>query len=565
MAFHFTRRGLSQAEHRRQRLFECLPGGLSWATILGLLLLSWWRPLTAAIVIIAFDLYWLLRLFYMTLFLMLSYFRLSLETKTDWMARLRELAQPTQALEHLARTSHPQHPKAQLSQWLHRRALRSFIGAAASAPRWQEVYHVILFPIFREDPAIIEAGVQSVLRQTFPAKQIVVVLAVEARAEPQILAGARELQARYRGQLLELLVTVHPDGVPGEAQVKGANATWAAKAAEAALQRHGIPLEQALMSCFDADTVVSAHYCACLTYGFLTTRERTRASFQPIPVYHNNIWEVPGFARVLDIGSSFFQLIEATNPEQLVTFSSHSMSFKALADVGYWPVDMVSDDSAIFWKALFHYEGRYRVIPLPITVSMDVVSAPTWWSTVRSVYKQKRRWAWGVENLPIVFRGFLHAKAMPRLQRLRYVVKLLEMNWAWATWPLLLTVIGWLPVLAAQREFSSTVLYYSAPRIQATIFELSSLSFAVTIWLSWMLLPKPRVKYSLLKRLGLALEWLCIPLITVCFIAVPALDAQTRLLAGRRMEFWVTGKRHPGGRLSLRAKSRMMGDDEIND
>ena len=33
------------------------------------------------------------------------------------------------------------------------------------------------------------------------------------------------------------------------------------------------------------------------------------------------------------------------------------MSFKALVEIGYWPVDMISDDSAIYWKAYIHYAG----------------------------------------------------------------------------------------------------------------------------------------------------------------------------------------------------------------
>ena len=556
MGFHFSRRGLSPSEHGLQRGLEILPGLLSWGTIIATLALSWWRPLYAAVVIIAFDLYWLLRLFYMTLFLMLSYLRLSLERQTHWMARVRDLADPARA-----RTPQARHLSQRVSQWLHHRRLRALIRSREPIPTWQALYHVVLFPIFSERPEILEAGLNSLWRQTFPTAQILVVLAVEGRADPLILEGIRALQQRFRRQFFDVLVTVHPDGLAGEAKVKGANATWAAKAAADVLRQRGIPFERVLISCFDADTIVSPDYCACLTYGFLTTPARTQASFQPIPTYHNNIWDVPGFARVLDIGSSFFQLIEATNPEQLVTFSSHSMSFQALVDIGYWPTDMVSDDSAIFWKALFHYEGRYRVVPLPITLSMDVVSAASWWQTITSIYRQKRRWAWGVENVPIVLRGFLHSPTMPLLMKLRYTVKLLEMHWAWATWPLLLTVIGWLPALAAGREFSSSVLYYSAPNIQGTIFELSSLSFLVTIGLSWLLLPTPRrVRHSLLKRLALALEWLLVPLITIFFIAMPALDAQTRLMRGQHMEFWVTGKRKRLGKLSAAEKTRMMED-----
>lgn len=270
--------------------------------------------------------------------------------------------------------------------------------------------------------------------------------------------------------------------------------------------------------------------------------DRTRASFQPIPVYHNNIWDVPGFARVLDVGSSFFQLVEATNPQRLVTFSSHSMSFQALIDVGYWPVDMISDDSAIFWKAFIHYDGDYRVVPMYVTVSMDVAASRSWRKTIVSVYRQKRRWAWGVENVPLVLRAFLKASRIPWTTRVKHTFKLLEGHVAWATWPFLLGIVGWLPALFAGREFSSSVVYYTAPRITFTIFNLASISLLATIILSISLLPPAETARPWLNKVGHLFEWLLVPVIAVGLSAVPALDAQTRLMLGRYMEFWVTEK-----------------------
>jgi hypothetical protein len=369
-----------------------------------------------------------------------------------------------------------------------------------------------------------------------------------------------QVRDALRPRFLDVLLVVHPDAVPGEARVKGANATCAGKAAAEYLRQRGVPFEHVVASCFDADTVVSREYFACLTYQFLLAPDRAQASFQPIPVFHNNIWEVPGFARVLDIGSSFFQLIEATNPQKLVTFSSHSMSFKALVDVGYWPVDLISDDSAIFWKAFIHYDGRYRVIPLNTTLSMDVAGTASWWHTAVQVYRQKRRWAWGVENFPIVMRAFLRAGRIPALSKVRHAFKLFETHVSWATWGFLLTVIGWLPVFMAGREFSDSVVYYSAPRITATIFSLASLSLVTTIVLSLCLLPRAKVRVSLLRRLGHAVEWLLIPFISTFFSALPALDAQTRLMLGRYMQFGVTEKNRgrTGRALSAQTKPRMM-------
>ena len=542
MTFRYSPNGLQGRERVLQRIGELLPGATSWAILLGMMGLAWWKPLVAAILIITFDLYWLLRLFYMTFFLVLSYVRLSIEQQTDWMARVAGLDRLEPYLQTLEQGTAALTVRQRLSAWFHHRQLRVLQRRRLPMPPSEAVYHVIIIPIAKESGAVLEPGLESLIRQPFPTKRMLVVLAVEARARDDIKAGVSALQERYRVHFLDLLVVVHPDGLPGEAKVKGANTTWAAQAATTYFKDRGIPFEHIIASCFDADTIVSSQYFACLTYCFLTCPDRTQASFQPIPVYHNNIWNVPGFARVLDIGSSFFQLIEATNPDRLVTFSSHSMSFQALVEVGYWPVDMISDDSAIFWKAFIHFDGRYRVIPMQVTVSMDVVSAPSWWKTITSVYTQKRRWAWGVENVPIVMRAFLKPSRIPYSTRLAHAGKLFEGHIAWASWGFLLTVISWFIVVMVGREFSDSVLYYSAPRITTAIFSLASLSLLTTIVLSLCLLPKQWTKQPLLKTIGHAFEWLLVPGISMFLSALPALDAQTRLMCGRSMAFWVTEK-----------------------
>ena len=542
MSFRFSRYRLAPRERALQRFLEIVPGATSWTILLGMLLLSFRKPVAAAVLIIAFDLFWLLRLFYMTVFLVLSSTRLSAERSTDWMARVRGLDDLEPYRRQLS-TRHPRSLRERLSLWVHRQELEALSASGSPPPPSSGIHHVVIFTIAKEPREILEPGLQGLLRQTFPPERILVVLALEERTSQNIQRDALELQRHYRHHFLDLLVVVHPDHLPGEARVKGANATHAAKAAAKALASRNIAFDHAIVSCFDADTVVSPQYMACLAYTFMVCPHRTRRSFQPIPVYHNNIWDVPAFARVLDIGSSFFQLIEVTNPDQLVTFSSHSMSFKALVEVGYWPVDMISDDSAIFWKALIHYNGDYRAIPIYVTLSMDVAATGSWWVSIQQVYKQKRRWAWGVENFPLVIRGFLRKRTMPLSAKLRHAFKLFEINIAWSTWPFLLTMIGWLPALFAGREFSNSVIYYSAPRITATIFHLASLSLIITIVMSYALLPRYRIRYRWFKRVIHATEWLFVPVIAVLFSGIPALDAQTRLMLGRPMEFWVTEKK----------------------
>jgi len=478
----------------------------------------------------------------MTLFLILSYFRLSVEEGVDWMERVRGLDRIDAYCEDLVSRPVTGGIKKKVARFFHLQHMRWVMVRNVPRPGSTDIYHLVIVPVVKETREVLEPGIRSLAESIFPPERILVVLAMEERASGEVKKGIKEISDAYAGRFMDIVVVEHPDGTPGEARVKGANTTHAAKKAAAYFTEKKIPFGNVISSCFDADTVINPDYFASLTYYFLTCGDRERASFQPVPVYNNNIWDAPGITRVLETGSSFFQLIEATNPEKLVTFSSHSMSFRALVEAGYWPVDMISDDSAIFWKAFVHFDGRYRVVPMYTTLSMDAVVADNWWQTVKNVYKQRRRWAWGVENFPIVMRAFLAKGKIPVLAKLKCAFKLFEGHIAWSTWAFLLTIIGWLPAIFADRAFSHTVLYYSEPKIAGTIFHLASFSLITSIILSLCLLPKTKEKHHVLKRIGYAMQWFLVPVTMVFLSALPALDAQTRLLLGKDMTFWVTDK-----------------------
>jgi len=543
MNFKFSRHGLSGRDKFLQRAFEILPGLTSWTILLGMTALSFWKPVLAAVIIIAFYVYWLMRVSYVVFFLVLAYVRLEIESKTDWMARIAAFEKITDYKRRLKRRIRDSSFKKRVSLWTHLCEMESLRKKSAEMIKAEDIHHLVIIPAVKETRDILEPGIRSLFQGDYPTSQMVVVLAVEERCSDEVKAGAAELQRLYKDKFMGFHIVEHPDLIPGEARVKGANVTWAAKSSARYLRERGIPFDHVIVSCFDADTIVSPAYFSCLTYNFLVCPDRQRASFQPIPVYHNNIWEVPNFARVMETSSSFFILAETTNPDKLITFSSHSMSFKALVDIGYWPVDMISDDSLIFWKALIHYDGDYRVVPMYVTLSMDVVDAGSYFKTACSIYRQKRRWAWGVEGFPLVMRGFLQMKKLSWNKRFAHALKMFEGHVMWATWSFLLMVIGWLPAILADQAYSSSVVYYSSSRISSVIFSLSYITLFVLITLSLALLPRKRVKDGFAKRILFTLQWFLLPWINVLFAAIPALDAQTRLMLGRYMEFWVADKR----------------------
>ncbi len=512
MLFEYTKENLNSDQYKLQRIFEMVPGIISWSVLLGMIILTAVNPVSAAIITIAFMLYWFLRLIYSTIFLVISFSKLNKEKKVDWLLRLKQLA--------LGKSLTPD--------------IRS--GDV------ENLYHLIILPVAKEPFEVIAPSIKALSEQTFPTKKIIVFFALEETAPQETKAAVETLVREYKDIFFDFRSVTHPSNVPGEARVKGANATYAAKQAAKILNEKGIDYSNVVVSCFDSDTVVDFQYFACLTYYFLTTPNSTQASYQPIPVYNNNIWNVPAFSRVMEIGSSFFQLIESTNPEKLVTFSSHSMSFKTLVDINYWPVDMISDDSAIFWKAFLFYEGKYCVVPMYITVSMDATIGQNRWKTFVNIYKQRRRWAYGVENFPILMRGLILAKNIAFYNKLRHIFKMLEGHVSWATWGFLLTTLGWLPALLATKEFQQSTIYYNEPHIAGTIYRLSMISLVISIALSIALLPKAQVKWGWIKKVKHILEWFIMPFVIVFLSALPALDAQTRLMFGKYMEFWVTDK-----------------------
>jgi hypothetical protein len=542
MEVAFSPRPTEGKVRKLERFFELVPALLSAIVIVGMLALLLIQPVIAALITIAFVLSWLFRMVYSNMLLTWSFLRLRAERGTDWMERLRALEELSGGAAALGAEPAAPLKGHWLSRWIYLRDLRRLHAAKTLLPSAQDVYHVVIIPIAGESRSVFEPGVASIAASRYPASRILLILAVEQRASERVKSDAEEVGERYCGSFMGLIVAIHPDGISGEARVKGANATYGARAAAEFMRARAIPLENVLVSCFDADTVSTPQYFACLTYHFLICLDRNRASYQPVPVYLNNLWEAPAFARVLDMGSSFFQLMEAANPEKMVTFSSHSMSFAALVEVGYWPVDMVSDDSAIYWKAFLHFKGDYRVFPLPVTLSMDITQGETWWKTVTSVYKQKRRWAWGVESFPIVMAAFILTKGIPLSTRVKQGYRLLQTHLSWATWPFLLGVMSWLPAIFISLGNTHSVVRYSEPRILSTLYDLALFGFLLYALLSQLFVPREMGKGHLGKRIAHSLQWLLVPVVSLLFGAIPALDAQARLLLGKRLEFWVTGK-----------------------
>ena len=121
-----------------------------------------------------------------------------------------------------------------------------------------------------------------------------------------------------------------------------------------------------------------------------------------------------------------------------------------------------------------------------------------------------------------------------------------EGNFNWATASLLISILGWLPLLIGGPEFHQTVVAYNLPKVTRTLMTIATGFLIFSVYINFILLPPRPKKYSWVKSLMMYLQWFLVPITSVVFGSLPAIEAQTRLMLGWYLEFFVTPKIRKG-------------------
>lgn len=495
-------------EHKIQRLGEILPGALCWGVLIIGILSSFLAPIAAAIFIIFYDLFWLTRVLVLSTLTIFAYRKLSKNQKINWLKRCKKLGE----------------------KW----------GLTCN-----KVYHLIIIPYVTEGIEILEPTIKNLKDTNYPNKRMIISMSCEKRAGEEAWKNQELLKEKYGKYFAGFLTNVHPDNLPCEMKAKSGNANWALKNALKFLKEKSIEPIQVVVSNFDCDTRAHSEYFGCVTYNYINNEDRTRCSYQPLPMFNNNIWDTNIVVRIVSLGTSFWHMIESVRHERLVTFSSHSMSLAALLDVGMWQNDIISEDSAIFWQCYCKYDGNYRTIPLFLPVSMDATLAESTWKTMINQYKQLRRWAYGVESFPRLLRVFFNKKSkIPKYSRFSIVITMLEGRISWGTTSFMLLFMGWLPLIVGGAKFNEMVLAHNLPLITQTLMRLAMVGIICSGILSFFIVPRRPKHYSWLKNVSFSAQSFFIPVVALLMSAPPAMDAMTRLMIGKYFgSFWVSEKK----------------------
>lgn len=480
-----------------------LPGMFTWSSFILVISFSRIWPAGIAVFFIVYAFFWLCRIVYLHFHLRHSFQKVRENLKIDWLDKVR------------------------------------------ATSGWDEIYHLVVLPMYKEPLSVVRETFSALRSSNYPKDKFMVVLATEERGGEEAARTAEAIKEEFGGDFFRFLVTVHPANLPGEIPGKGSNETWAVKAAKKEIiDVSGIPYEKIIVSVFDSDTQAAPGYFGRLAYLFLTCDKPLHSSFQPVPLFVNNIYSAPIFSRVMSFFPTFWQMMQQSRFEQLSTFTSQAMPFKALVDVGFWDTHLVSEDSLIFWKFYLHYDGDWRTEPMYYPVSMDATSGRTFLEAAGNLYRQQRRWAWGAENIPYMLSGFTRNKKIPLRKKIFWTFIFMEGFWSWSTAPFILFIFGWLPLFIGSFQFGETIISYSLSRIVGPILNLSVIFLFASAILSIVLLP-PKPGWFRRKHYVLYfLQWFLVPVLILVWSAVPAIEAQTRLMLGGRFRlgFWPTPK-----------------------
>lgn len=482
-----------------KRIFEIIPGFVSWNVILFLFWGGYFFPIITTYFILAFDVYWIYSGLALTVAVVMAHLKIRAYEHVDWLEEARGFGD------------------------------------------WKQVRHVILIMVANEPVEVYKKTLEALVRQTLPLKQIAVVMATEGRI-PQGEADCESLRKNLGKKFGAYLVTVHPEGITGEIIGKSSNEAWAARESKRILvDEKGWNIRYMTVTSNDADAILDKQYFACLTYKFLDDPKRYERFWQPAIVFYNNIWRIPALTRVINSFGNIWQTGLVVRKDRLINFSNYSASFLMIDRIGYWDTDVIPEDYRIFFKAFFALSGRVEVEPIYLMSSADAPESTNVWKTMVNDYKQKQRWAWGVSDLPLFMQMYLK---QPKVSFVNKTIRIWRVVEGHILWPInwFIITIGVTVVTLVNPEFGRTTLGYSLPKLSSGLISVSLIFLLILLVVEYRQRPKSEGQISKWRKWLSPLEFILMPVAGFFFSALPGLDAHTRLMLGRYLKYRVTEK-----------------------
>ena len=478
-----------------QRLLEITVPIGSWFFITLPLWLSPFHPAIVAYFIIAFDLYFFYKSIITAYSAVLSYSEILYHSKINYHKKLERLKNS------------------------------SFLN------------HFVVIPNFKEPLHKLDATIGSFVENNYPYKKIYLVLAFEKR-EKEAQDKAEFLTKKYQGFFKDILVTYHPD-LPHEEPGKASNQTYAVKIVDRYALKNNLKREETLITICDADSYLPKNYFSYLSFSFLKDKERIYHFYWAPVLLYNNFWKLPLFVRIQATLSSILRLAFLSQKNNLIQVSTYSTSLWLLKKINFWDVDIIPEDWHVYFQAFFTFGEKVKTIPLFTIVNGDAVYSGADLKTFVNRYEQEKRWAWGVSDVGYVLKKFFQTPNINFFAKLRKVIFVAETHLFWPVSFFILTISASIPPLI-NPVFRRTVLGFLLPKLSGLILTLSSVMLILYIYLDIKIRARVNMKTGILNLPLLLVQWYLLPIVSFFFSSLPALDAHTRILLGKKLKYRVT-------------------------
>lgn len=501
----------------KYRFFEILPGFLTWTALIGPFIVAFYSVWITSVFMIAYLLLWFVKAVALNIRALQGWHIFEEHIKMDWLELLNDLSNPDTTKK--------------FPKWHANNLAR--IAETPNGIDPTNIVHAVIIATWNESRETLKPTLDNLKKSIGDKNKLIVLLAYEDRGGPVVAEQAVALMKEYENDFLVSRAVKHIDA-PGEIIGKGPNISYSGRELEKIVRQKGIDPLQVLVTTLDADHRTHESYFVGLSYVYAVCHDPKYMSFQPMPLFTNNIWDVPAPMRVIATGNSYWMLIQGLRQHMLRNFAAHAQPLAALIETDYWSTRSIVEDGHQFWRSYFTFSGKHEVIPIFLPIYQDAVLAKGYRRTLKAQFVQLRRWAWGASDIAYVAKyGFFVKNSIPKMDVVFKFLRLVEGHFSWATAPLILAFGAIIPWLFHKTDFVANQL----PQVASKVQTIAMLGILVTLYLSFKILPPKPARYKSHRTVLMVLQWALLPITTICYSSFAALYSQTRLMFG-----WYMGK-----------------------
>lgn len=474
------------------------PGIISWSFIILPFVLAVYKPSWVAYFILVYSVYWVYTTSKYITFAYIGHKKLLYVCKHDWLKIIQE----------------------------------------KFPDEWDKYHYCSIIPFASESINIVRETVKSIADSNFPKERLMLCLSSE-KALPQGKEVSEQIKKEFKDKFQHIFITEH-ELKPGEMKGKSANQNHAGRFLYKEIEKLGLDPAYVLLTSNDADVINHKEYIPHLIFKFLSNGEyRHKRIYQPVPTDYYDHWNANFFSRIIvSLGVQWRLAIHQRDDYRTIVYAFYSMSLKMLKDIDFWDVDLIPEDERTQFNAMFKFARDFKVVQMYIPTQGRAVQGKTVRQAFKEQYKQIRRWAWGASEFAVAMTRSLQHKHVPWTVKLTPMFGQIRNSTEWITASAIPIVNSLVPIFMNE-EFKDTYLGFGLPRYTQILMTITTAFIILIIYIEFKLAPKrPSIRErGFFSWIFTFVQWGLLPVIGFILSAIPALEAQTRLILNKRIVY----------------------------